>query len=363
MLEAALKFLKQINDSGFTAYIVGGFVRDHILGIESSDIDINTNATPKDIKLIFEDSCLPSEDYGSVTVIKWGVRFEITTFREEVNYIDNRRPGEVRYINDLKKDLLRRDFTINAICMDKDGNIIDLLNGKEDIDKRIIRTIGCATERFEEDCLRILRAIRFATILDFDLDEDVRSAIKEKKFLLKKLSYYRKREELDKIFASSNAKKGIRMLLDFELDEELELPNLDKVNETDNLIGIWSVLDVTDKYPFNSNELSLIKNIKEAIKLNNFDPMALYSYGLYVNTVAGEIKGLDKKKITESYVNIPIHSRRDLAVTSEDILISLNKEPGKYLKEIFEDIIYQVLYRRLPNEKEVILDYIVDKYK
>ena len=106
-----------------------------------------------------------------------------------------------------------------------------------------------------------------------------------------------------------------------------------------------------------------IKNIKEAIKLNNFDPMALYSYGLYVNTVAGEIKGLDKKKITESYVNIPIHSRRDLAVTSEDILISLNKEPGKYLKEIFEDIIYQVLYRRLPNEKEVILDYIVDKYK
>ena len=247
--------------------------------------------------------------------------------------------------------------------MDKDGNIIDLLDGKEDIDKRIIRTIGCATERFEEDCLRILRAIRFATILDFDLDEDVRSAIKEKKFLLKKLSYYRKREELDKIFASSNAKKGIRMLLDFGLDEELELPNLDKVNETNNLIGIWSVLDVIDKYPFNSNELSLIKNIKEAIKLNNFDPMALYSYGLYVNTVAGEIKGLDKKKITESYVNIPIHSRRDLAVTSEDILISLNKEPGKYLKEIFEDIIYQVLYRRLPNEKEVILDYIVDKYK
>ena len=153
------------------------------------------------------------------------------------------------------------------------------------------------------------------------------------------------------------------MLLDFGLDEELELPNLDKVNETNNLIGIWSVLDVIDKYPFNSNELSLIKNIKEAIKLNNFDPMALYSYGLYVNTVAGEIKGLDKKKITESYVNVPIHSRRDLAVTSEDILISLNKEPGKYLKEIFEDIIYQVLYRRLPNEKEVILDYIVDKYK
>lgn len=363
MLESALKFIKIIEDKGFKAYIVGGFVRDYILGIDSSDIDINTNATPKDIKMIFEDSFLPSEDYGSVTINKWGIRFEITTFREEISYIDNRRPAEIRYIDDLEKDLLRRDFTINTICMNSNGEIVDLLHGSDDIEKGVIRTVKDASLSFEEDSLRILRAIRFATVLDFRLDEEVVRAIDEKKHLLRGLSYYRKREELDKIFTSCNAKKGILLLLKFNLDKELELERLKDVTSTDNLIGIWSVLDVCSKYPFNSNELSLIKNIKLALNLNNLDPLALYTYGLYVNTVAGEIKGLDKKKIAESYNNIPIQSRKDLAVSSEEILEALEKEPGKYLKEIFDDIIHEVLYRKIPNEREAILDYIVRKYK
>ena len=126
MLEVALKLLEEITARGFKAYIVGGFVRDYILGINSNDIDITTSATPKDIKEIFEDSCLPSEDYGSVTVIKKGIRFEITTFRKEIGYIDNRRPAEIKYIDDLYEDLLRRDFTINTICMDEKGEIVDL---------------------------------------------------------------------------------------------------------------------------------------------------------------------------------------------------------------------------------------------
>ena len=128
MQEAALKFIKEINSHGYESYIVGGFVRDYLLGIESHDIDIATNATPKEIKEIFEDSCLPAEDYGSVTVISKGIRFEITTFRKDISYINNRRPAEVKYIDNLKDDLLRRDFTINAICMDESGQIIDLLS-------------------------------------------------------------------------------------------------------------------------------------------------------------------------------------------------------------------------------------------
>ena len=104
MLETALKFIHEINSHGYKAYIVGGFVRDHILGIESHDIDINTNATPKEIKEIFENSCLPAEDYGSVTVIKHGVRFEVTTFRKDICYINNRRPAEVKYIDNLYDD-------------------------------------------------------------------------------------------------------------------------------------------------------------------------------------------------------------------------------------------------------------------
>ena len=362
MLDIALKLLDEITSYGFQAYIVGGFVRDYILGIESNDIDINTNATPKEIKNIF-DSCLPNEDYGSVTVIKKGVRFEITTFRKEMSYLDNRRPSQIEYIDDLYQDLLRRDFTINTLCMNKDGEIIDFLGGRSEIDSRVVKTVGNAKTRFEEDSLRILRAVRFATILDFKLDKETRDAIIDTRELLKNLSYYRKKEELDKIFGSSNADKGISLLLDLGLDKYLELDNLDKVTCTSSLIGVWSILNVVDKYPFNSNESELIKNINEAFLLNNLDPMALYKYGLYVNSVAGEIKGLDIKNITESYNNLIIQSRRDLDITSDDIMKGLNKGPGSYLKDIYSDIEREVLYRRVKNEKDAIMTYIIKNYK
>ena len=362
MLDIALKLLEEITSHGFQAYIVGGFVRDYILGIDSNDIDINTNATPKEIKDIF-DSCLPNEDYGSVTVIKKGVRFEITTFRKEMNYLDNRRPSQIEYIDDLYQDLLRRDFTINTLCMNKAGEIIDFLGGRSEIDNRVVKTVGNAKTRFEEDSLRILRAVRFATLLDFELDKETKEAIIETRELLRNLSYYRKKEELDKIFGSSNADRGIQLLLDLGLNKYLELDNLNKVTCTSSLIGVWSILNVVDKYPFNSNEKELIRNINEAFLLNNLDPMALYKYGLYVNSVAGEIKGLDIKNITESYNNLVIQSRRDLDITSNDIMKGLNKGPGSYLKDIYSSIEREVLYRRVKNEKDAIMTYIMNNYK
>lgn len=363
MLDVALKLIEEITSHGFKAYIVGGFVRDHILNIESNDIDVTTNATPKEIKEIFIDNCLLTEDYGAVTVIKKGIRFEITTFRKEIGYIDNRRPAEIKYIDDLYQDLLRRDFTINTICMNDKGEIIDYLGGQEDIKKRLVRSVGNAREKFEEDSLRILRAVRFATILNFSLDEEIILAIAECKSLLRNLSYYRKKEELDKIFVSPHADEGIKLLIDLGLDKVLELENLEQVNPTNSLIGVWSVLNVTDKYPFTNNEKELIKDINEALKLNNLDPMALYKYGLYVNSVAGEIKGIDIKDITESYNNLVIQSRSDLMVSSEDIMDILHREPGSYLTDIYTDLEREVLYHRLNNEKEVLLNYILKNYK
>ena len=347
MLEIALKLIGELTANGYKAYIVGGFVRDHLLDIESNDIDIATNATPKEIKEIFDDSCLPNEDYGSVTVIKKGIRFELTTFRKEIGYVDNRRPAEIKYIDDLYQDLLRRDFTINTICINDEGEIIDYLDGQSDLRNSIIKTVGIAKERFEEDTLRILRAIRFATILNFKLDEEVIEAIKACRSLLKNLSHYRKKEELDKIFASSNAQYGIELLLELGLDKYLELYNLEDVKCTSSLIGVWSVLDASDKYPFSSNEKELILAIREALKYNNLDPYSLYKYGLYANSVAGEIKGFDIKNITEAYNNLVIQSKKDLNISAEDILISLNREPGSFLKKIFEDIEKEVLYKRL----------------
>ncbi len=364
MLAEALKLLKKLTEHSYKAYIVGGFVRDYIMGIESNDIDINTDATPKQIREIFTDSCLPNEDYGSVTVIYKGIRFEITTFRKELTYINNRKPVEIEYINNLYEDLIRRDFTINTLCMDQDGNIIDMLEGKKDIEDKVIRTVGDAKSKFSEDTLRILRAVRFATILNFKLSDEVIDGIKNTKELLSNLSYYRKKEELDKIFTSPNYKNGIKLLLELGLDQELEIPNLSKVLDSNasNLIGIWSILNVTDKYPFNKNELDLIDNINKVMELDNLDPLNLYKYGLYVNSVAGEIKNIDIKTITEKYVGLPIKSRRDIDIDSKTIMELLDQKPGKYLKNIYDDLEEKIIYNELINNREEICKYIKEKY-
>ena len=365
MLDTALKLLKDFSEHSYEAYIVGGFVRDHILEINSNDIDITTNAKPKEIKELFEDSCLPNDDYGSVTVIKKGIRFEITTFREEKEYEDHRRPTSIQYIDDLYPDLLRRDFIINTLCMDKDGNIVDYLGGQEDIQKRIIRTVGDALQKFTDDSLRILRAIRFATILDFQLSDEIKEAIPKTKSYVKELSFQRKKEELDKIFNSPYRDKGIQLLLDFGLDKELEIYNLGDVVglEIDSSIVVWSLLETSPKYPFLKNEMELIEDIRRAMDLNNLDSMALYRYGLYVNSCAGKIKGIDLKNISESYTNLVIKSRNDIAIDSDSIMKLLNRKPGKYLKDIYDDIEREILYKRLENDCEKISDYILEHYK
>ena len=173
MYNATIKVLEKINSSGFEAYVVGGYPRDIYLGRKSSDVDICTNATPKDIKDIFKNVILPTYEYGSVTVIYNKVRFEITTYRRDLKYINNRIPSKVKYTDDLFEDLRRRDFTINTLCMNSNGEIIDVLGIKNDLDSKIIKTVGDAKNKIKEDSLRILRAIRFSTILDFELDKEL----------------------------------------------------------------------------------------------------------------------------------------------------------------------------------------------
>lgn len=362
MLDKALKFIKKIEDNGFEAYIVGGFVRDYLLGIESNDVDICTNAKPSDIRKIFKDHCLPNEDYGSVVVNK-NIRCEVTTFRKEISYIDNRKPVEYVYIDSLLEDLNRRDFTINTICMNKNKEIIDLLDGRSDLAKREINTVGKAIDKFSEDSLRILRAVRFATILDFKLSDEVKDAIIKTRHLLKNLSYQRKKEELDKIFGSIHVKYGVKLLIELGLDKELELANLRNIKSFDNLIGIWSLLDVKDIYPFTKNEKELIDNINQALLLDNLDSLVLYKYGLYVNSVAGDIKGLDKKTMTYKYEKLPIKDRNEIAISGNDIMKILDMEPGSYIKDIINDIEENVVLGKLNNNKEELEEYIIKTWK
>lgn len=355
MLKTALKMIKTIEDHGFQAYIVGGFVRDYLLGIPSNDVDIATSATPKDLKHLFQDACLSNDDYGSITVIFKNIHFEITTFRKELSYKDNRRPDQIIYIDNLKEDLKRRDFTVNTICMDQKGNIVDLLGGCEDLQKKIIRSVSDPFVLLEEDVLRILRAVRFATTLQFELDDTLKEAIKAKKYLLSRLSLNRKKEELDKIFSGPFAMRGIALLKELGLDKELSLIKIYQVKPCSQVIGIWAMLEVDDIYPFTRNEKTLMEEIRQVLD----SPLSfsnLYHYGLYPCVVAAEIKDIDKKKVNEAYLALPIHRRKDLAITTKELLNYLEVKAGPFLKPLYQELEELVLTRQVKNEKELLLE-------
>ena len=363
MNDTARLILNKINEAGFKAYLVGGYPRDLYLGRTSMDFDICTNATPKDLKEIFGDVRQHLEQYGSVTVYLNDLRFEITTFRKDIKYINNRKPIEIEYIDNLEDDLKRRDFTMNTMCLDSDGNLIDLLKGRDDIDNHIIKTVGDADEKISEDSLRILRAIRFATTLNFKLDNLLNLAIIKNKELLRTLSYYRKKEELDKIFASTNSILGINLIRDLGLADVLELSNIDKVVSTTYPIGIWAQLDCVDKYSFNKTEKDTIIKVNELLKLDVLDNKNLYKYGLYISTIVGEIKGMDTKRINEAYNNLYIHNKTEIQIEPEEICEILNSKPGKYLKDIISDIENKLVNKELTNDNEVLRNYILANYK
>ncbi|MEG2028880.1 MAG: hypothetical protein RR050_03250 [Bacilli bacterium] len=361
MYNESINVLKTIEKNGFKAYVVGGFVRDKYLNRSSNDVDICTNATPKELKEIFERVILKAVKYGSVSVIQNKIRFEITTFRKDIGYLDNRIPKKVKYISNLSDDLKRRDFTINTICLDSSGNTIDLLGGIKDINNKVIKMIGNPKYRLKEDSLRILRAIRFATILDFELDSKLRIYIIKYGYLLKKLSYYHKKEELEKIFSSSNALKGINLIKELCLASYLDLKNINNIVITSSIIGIWAQLNVIDIYEFSSNEKELIKNINELSNKNILENYNLYHYGLYVSLIVGEIKNIDKKMIVLSYDLLPIKIRKDICISGKEISKLLNKKEGIYLKNIITDLEINILNNNLNNNLEEITKYILNK--
>jgi len=361
MYKKAILVLNKFHQNGYLAYIVGGYPRDTLLGIKTKDIDICTNAKPKEIMELFDTENVTDVKYGSVKIIYKNCKFDVTTFRKDIKYEDNRKPIKIKYINNLKKDLLRRDFTINTICIDKDGNYVDLLNVKEDIDNKIIKTVGNPRYKLMEDSLRILRAIRFASILDFTIDKKTENYIIKYGYLLKKLSGVRKKEELNKIFASVNKEKSRKLITSFGLDKHLGINNINDIVMCDDIIGIWSQLDLSCEYPFSKSEKELISKIKKMLELE-IDKFNVYKYGLYVSTVVGSIKGISYKKINDIYNNLKIYSRSDINIKAVDIAKILNKDPGNYLSDIFMDIEKKIINEEIDNNYECLCDYIKNNY-
>ncbi len=208
--------LKVLDKAKFECFVVGGAVRDSLLKRPVHDYDITTNALPEQIADLFENNgftvCPTGLQHGTVTIVNGCYNIEVTTYRIDGEYSDNRRPDKVEFTTSLKEDLARRDFTINAIAYHPKKGIIDEFSGIKDLQEGKIRCVGNPKERFEEDSLRIVRAIRFANQLDFSIQYDTLSAMLSLKGNLKNVSEERKREELDKILSTGYSVKGLHIL-------------------------------------------------------------------------------------------------------------------------------------------------------
>lgn len=198
-------------DNGYSAYLVGGCVRDRLMNRPCGDIDITTSAKPYEVEQIFTENKIKFIEtglkHGTVTAVIDGEAYEVTTFRIDGAYSDNRHPENVEFVDEVSLDLARRDFTINAIAYNDSTGIVDPFYGKRDIENKIIRAVGDADKRFREDALRIMRALRFASVLDFDIEDNTKTAIFNNKALLKNIASERLFSELKKLLLGDNVEK------------------------------------------------------------------------------------------------------------------------------------------------------------
>ena len=205
-------FLHFMEDNGYQAYLVGGCVRDGLLGLPPHDWDVCTDARPEELQALFPNSLTYGIRHGTVTANWQGLLIEVTTFRAEDAYTDHRRPDRVRYIKDLRSDLARRDFTVNAMAMDADGILCDPFGGLEDLKSKRIRAVGSPEARFQEDALRMLRAVRFSAQLHFSIEPKTEAAILSCAPLTAALSAERVAQELEKTILTSHPDRVSEMI-------------------------------------------------------------------------------------------------------------------------------------------------------
>lgn len=209
--QPVFEIFQKFTEKNYQIYLVGGAVRDLLLGREIHDVDFATNAHPEEIQKLLPESFYDNV-FGTVGLMVGQEKYEITTYRREHGYTDRRRPDQISWGQSLKEDVIRRDFTINALAMGPKLEIIDLVNGQEDLEKKIIRAVGAPEERFAEDALRMMRAIRFATQLGFTIEPETFAAIQKNNELIKFVSWERIRDELFKILTSPYPVEGITLL-------------------------------------------------------------------------------------------------------------------------------------------------------
>ncbi|MBQ7264939.1 MAG: CCA tRNA nucleotidyltransferase [Firmicutes bacterium] len=380
--------INRLEDKGFEAYVVGGCVRDHLMGIPPHDYDITTSALPEDIKRLFTHTVDTGIKHGTVTVIINKTGYEITTFRLDGEYKDNRHPESVIFTPDLKEDLSRRDFTVNAIAYNHIRGYVDIFKGKDDIHSRVIRGVGDADKRFKEDALRMMRALRFSAQLDFTIEKQTMKAVEDNAHLLKNISPERIREEFFKLILS-NHNERIPLLLDsglmnYFLPEAIDILKSKDIPfyRTMNVLShslplrlsfIMHPLDVkkireifirlrTDNKTINDTVLMVslkdrgIKTSYDIRKIVNLSGELSNSVLEFICAVRGENITLPLKLLNDVYKSGDCCTLSNLAINGKDVTEAGFK--GKSVGVILSKALEIVLKNPQKNERETLLKFI-----
>ncbi|HBJ1651825.1 UNVERIFIED_ORG: CCA tRNA nucleotidyltransferase [Clostridium botulinum] len=415
--------LETLKNNGHEAYIVGGCVRDSILNNIPKDWDITTKARPEEVVKLFNKVILTGVKHGTVTVLINSEGYEVTTYRMDGKYEDSRHPKQVNFVSNLKEDLARRDFTINAMAYNKEDGLIDYFEGVSDLKKKVIKTVGNSEKRFSEDALRMLRAIRFSSQLDFSISNETLNSIKNLRYNIKNISKERIREEFNKILLSST--KGIDILIetgliehifpeiikfcDFKVDnmyyndnlyahtvraiEEIESAlhlkltmlfyNLIKINNEDIEYTILQVKEFLKEFQYDNNTVNKvttlilymnndlntkleIKQILNLINLDLFEDLLkvkeaeiLSQNPLYKEERLSHLLSI-RENLKEILLNKECFNLKDLSINGKD-LINLGLEKGKNIGEMLNELLELVMNNPDLNDKEILIDIVKEK--
>ena len=389
--QEALPVLEKIKEAGFEAYFVGGSVRDALLNRPIHDVDIASSAYPEEIKTIFPRTVDVGIEHGTVLVLEGQGEYEITTFRTEDVYVDYRRPSQVSFVRSLEEDLKRRDFTINALALNQEGEIVDLFNGLADMKNRTLRAVGVAAERFNEDALRIMRGFRFQAGLDFDLEELTFQAMADCAPLLEKISVERIFIEFDKLLMSPFWRKGLESLIkaaayDFlpdmkdsaealqelldGLEEDFQFSSSEqawaalllalKVKDVRKFLKHWKT---SNDFQKRVNQLVNVYEIRQERSLSKRD---CYQYDLDLILQAENLRqaaGLpvEFEAIEATHAALIIHDKHEIVVTGSHLIRDYGFKPGPELGQILTKIELAIVDGELANSKEEIMNFIKEQ--
>ncbi|UBH07609.1 CCA tRNA nucleotidyltransferase [Macrococcus armenti] len=389
MFQRAQTIINLLYHHGYEAYIVGGAVRNLLMNIPVNDIDITTDCMPDKIIELFDKTIPVGIEHGTVIVLQDDMPFEVTTFREDGEYEDHRRPECVTFVKSLKTDLERRDFTVNAMAI-QHNTLYDYFNGEMHIEKRLIKAVGDPDKRFYEDALRIIRALRFMSVLNFSIEDETLKAMKKYAPLLSHVSIERIIIELCKLTEGINVADALNTFFSIQLHKHIpffkEMENfvVDQPISFIDYISLYiylfdiSLLNKLNVLKLSNNQKKSIKdNVTLLSTLSRGDksiPYLVYHYRQeQLINLAHIINLIEEIELSDAYSDfsaseilriknaLQIQSRAMLAINGTMLMKHFNKKGGPWVKTVIESVENAVIHNTLKNEKNAIIEWI-DKH-